>query len=100
MVYCRELSLANRKLSELRPATFQIAGAPAHDLEVAIRRHCAVQFGRLEVAPKLCVGAGQQREVGMIINPGDFTLKPASAPEFLQSYQRAVIQFLCRREEF
>jgi hypothetical protein len=76
-------------LRELGPAVLKFSLAPANNL-IAVRFRRAAETDRLEIAPKIFIGDRDKSEVGVIIEPANLSLPPATATALLQTDQRAI----------
>lgn len=54
----------------------------------------AGEIGRPEIGPKRRVGGGEQREIGMVVNPLHLGVRPSASAAFLQADERAIRQVL------
>src|SRR5436190_6660625 len=62
----------------------KVALAPAQNLERTAGRNAAAERGWLEVTPEIGFRRGNEGEVGVVINPGDFADAPFAPAELLQ----------------
>ncbi len=82
-----EHAVRHREAPELDATVFEVAVAPAHELEPRPARDVLRERGGLQARPKIGRLGGEEREVGLRVPPLHAGVEPAAATALLQPDQ-------------
>src|SRR5947207_13626437 len=83
--------MTDREAAELGLADFEVARAPADDLDVLFFFDRVGERGRFQSGPEFFIRAGHEGEVGRVIHPLRLSAPPATPAALLHAHLRPLV---------
>ena len=92
--------MTDREAAELGLADFEVARAPADDLDVLFFFDRVGERGRFQSGPEFFIRTGHEGEIGRVIHPLRLGVPPATPAALLHAHQSAVVASIRSCQDF